>query len=239
MVPSPMNIRVIPTEEYTRMIREGVWFAQANYGDGEWGCLLGHEGQNVNGERYNRALAAALRDTLLGPTGHWCGTNPGELMRREVEAWANLHRPAVEWVKKDVLPDANRRGQLAPFLAALRTRRVVVVGPAHLTTLSPLVLGEIRLLQVPDGKAWMQASRTAARVQAAAVPGSVVLFASGMASNLTIHQLTPWAREATISLLDVGAVLDPYVGRNTRKAYRRPEFQAALAQNLAAETAPC
>jgi hypothetical protein len=234
-----MNIRVIPIDEYARMVREREPFWQANYGDGEWLCLMGHEGVNVNGERYNRTLAAALRATLLEPTGHWCATNPGRTYLEEVDAWVELHQPAVEWIEKETLPEANLHGQFGPFLAALRTRDVIMVGPRHLATLPTSVLWLFQHLPIRDNTAWLKAASTATRVRAAARPGCVVLFASGMASNLVIHRLTPWARSNEITLLDVGACLDPYVGVNSRKGYARERFQPMLAKNLEEAGWPC
>ena len=233
-------VRTLETEDYVRMIANGEPFAQANYGDGEWGCLLGHNGGNCNGEPYNVTIRDALRRTLLEPCGMLCGTNPGWKLQREVEAWVAGHpaAQAVPWVYKETLANASVHGEFAPVLEALRRRPLVVVGPERLGSLPMEHFGPVRLVKVPDdGTAWMYVHETSEAVAAwaAAEPGALVLFASGMASNMVIYRLwgDPEFRATGASMVDVGATLDPYVGQRSRNAHRKPEFEEAMRRNLA------
>jgi hypothetical protein len=233
-------VRTFTVADYVRMIETCEPFAQANYGDGEWGCLLGHRGGNVNGEPYDPVIRDALRRTLLEHVpGYLCGTNPGWKLQREVEAWIATHGlgASERWVHKETLANASVHGEFAPVLAALRLRKVLVVGPACLRELPVEHFGATALVEVPgDGSAWKVVGETcdAVRSLAAGEPDSLVLFASGMASNMMIYRL--WGdeefRATGASLLDVGATLDPYVGRRTRSSHRRPEFDEAMRRNL-------
>lgn len=219
--------------DYAVLVRSGVPFAQANYGDGEWACILGHQGGNVNGEAYTVETRDALTRTLLEPVGMWCGTNPGKKLALQVDAWLKKHRPEVTWLDKEILPSANVNGKLAPFLEAVRERTVVLVGPLHLTALPPEVFVPVAHVVVPDGRACAVASGTAEKVERLAEDGSLVLFASGMASNIVIHALWPEMEIRGVTLLDIGALLDPYVGVYSRKGYRKPTWPASRALNLA------
>ena len=220
-------------EFYAAMLSSGVNFAQANYGDGEWGCILGHQRTNSQGETYCPELSLALQRTLLEPVGMWCGTNPGQKLRPQVDAWVSDHRVDVPWIYKETLAAANVNGELAPVFRALRTRRVVLVGPRHLSRLPDNVVGKpAAFVEVPDGTAWQVFERTCADVGAVVQDGDVVLFASGMATNLSVHRLWPTLR-GRVTLLDIGACLDPYGGVVSRKGYRKDSFQnEAKARNL-------
>jgi hypothetical protein len=217
---------------YALMVGSELSFAQANYGDGEWGCILGRSGTNSQGETYNPRLRDALRRTLLQPTGHWCGTNPGKRLKDEAEAWVKAHGVLVPWLFKETLAGANVNGHLAPFLQAVRTRKTVLVGPAHLRDLPENVIGRHHFIQVPDRTAWEVYEDTCAEVLSRVSHGCLVLFASGMATNLSIHHLWPELK-GQATLLDIGAVLDPYVGVLSRKGYRKESFQqTGMAANL-------
>ena len=223
-------------EDYAKLIRDRTHFAQANYGDGEWACLMDREGTNCDGTTYTPELAAALRETLLEPCGMWCGTNPGnpetKPLRAQAEAWVVANKVNVPWRKKEILPSANVNGELRPFLDAVRTRRVIVVGPEHLKHLPPHVIGPHTLIQVPNETAWKVVDQTVKRVLDVIRPDDLVLFASGMATNLAIHKLWPGLRD-TVTLLDVGALLDPYVGVYSRNGYRKESFQTVgIKKNL-------
>ncbi len=213
--------------DYVEALRVGRPFAQANYGDGEWGCLLGNAGKNVNGEVYEPELAEGLRRTLLEPVpGMLFGTNPGRRLGPAADRFIADHGlKSLAWVDKEILSGANVRGELRPFLEALRKRDVVLVGPQHLMGLPGYVVGLHDFVLVPDATAWREADDTASVVAELlqARPDAVVLFCAGMASNLMIPTL--WSRFPDATFLDLGATLDPYVGRFTRKGYRTPEFR--------------
>jgi hypothetical protein len=219
-------------ELYSQMIRTRVHFAQANYGDGEFGCLLGKKGRNVNGEVYEPELAEALRRTLLEPAGHWCGYNPGRKLEEEAYRWLMLNDIEVPWVWKETLSAANVNGQMGPFFLAANTRRIVVVGPEHLARIPYELFKSFLHIRVPDATAWKETDRIAEEVFQRAERDDLILFAAGMATNLLIWRLWPNV-EGNVTLLDVGAILDPYAGKMTRKGYRLELFQKTnRARNL-------
>lgn len=221
---------------YAAMLRSGTPFSQANYGDGEWACILGHEGENVNGEVYEPELRDALRKTLLEPAGQWCGTNTGGKYDDEVEAWVETHGVDVPWVFKDALSAANVNGALGPVFRALRERDVVVVGGPHLADLPDEVVGDHDFVEVHSSEAWKDWGSTAQSVLHSVQGNEVFVFCAGMASNLMIHKLEDplWKARSEVTLLDMGACLDPYVGVYSRKNYRKDRFKNEMMErNLA------
>ena len=70
---------------YVDMLLSGQPFTQANYGDGEWACILGKSGPNSQGGVYTPELQHALAKTLTEPCFTFFGTNPGIALW--TEAW--------------------------------------------------------------------------------------------------------------------------------------------------------
>ena len=219
---------------YARMIEDGMPFAQVNYGDGEWGCILGRKMTNAQGETYEPPLTEALGNTLRNPRNYWHGTNSGPALAQEVAGWLKgAGTPPIRWVYKETLSGANVNGRLGPFFRAVRSRRTLVVGPAHLANVDPRATGGAPLIVVPDSTAWKVSAETAKEVASRLKPGDLVLFASGMATNLTVHSLWPEWGPKGVTMLDVGACLDPYAGVFSRKGYLKESFQnVAIERNL-------
>lgn len=231
-----MNVEHVAAGYYLDLLRSNEPFAQANYGDGEWACLLGDGGVNCDGTEYAPALASALRGTLLHPRGQWCGTNPGKKLQERVDAWVAEHAPKVRWLYKETVSGENVNGRFAPFLAVFRARSLLVVGGPHLAALPVEAFGHYKHVPVHPTEAWRGVARVERLVRAFCHERyrPLVLFAAGMGSNLAIQRLWPEVRGWGATLLDIGATLDPYVGVWSRNAYRRPEFQAeTLPLNLA------
>lgn len=215
---------------YEALIADRVHFAEAGYRDGEFYCMLGAGGSNCNGERYTPELGAMLRQTLLEPVGQWCvfwWAHPkiGVRIRQKAVAWLQRHRPDVRWLPDRPIGRANEKGLARPIFEAMARRRIVLVGPRHLVRLTLLPI-ETHVV-VPDGTAWQQLDRITAEVRGAVRPDDLVLFASGMASNVMIWRLWPELR-GRATLLDIGAALDPYVGVFSRGAYREPHWQQEI-----------
>jgi hypothetical protein len=208
---------------YAAMIEDRMHFAQAAYRDGEWYCILGHSGGNINGEKYDPALGEMLRRTLLEPVGQWCvfwwdHPTMGKAAKRGALRWLAEHKPKVRWIPDRPIGRANQEGRARPFWAACRTRRVVLVGPRHMENLTLFDVADH--IVVPEATAWQHIDRICDEVRAA-LDGKdeLVLFAAGMASNVMIHRLWPECR-GKATLYDIGAALDPYCGVPSRGSFR-------------------
>lgn len=224
---------------YAALIRDRMHFAEAAYRDGEWYCMLGRSGTNINGERYDPKLGAALRNTLLRPAGQWCAfwwPHPTKGMQafRGARKWLAEHDIDVHWLPDRPISRANELGRAGPFFEACRTRRVVLVGPAHLKALDLFDVAEHVI--VPRAVAWRHADRLADEALRVAKDGDLVLFCAGMASNLMIHRLWPEVR-GRMTLLDLGATLDPYCGVMSRGVFRTPSWPKAMERNRSVQVA--
>lgn len=212
---------------YAALIRSRIHFAQAAYRDGEWHCILGTRGGNCNGEKYSPELGAMLRDTLLRPVGQWCvfwwsHDSKGRRVRKGALKWLDEHRPPVSWIADRPIGRAMEAGRAAPFWRAVAERRVVLVGPKHLARQDLLRVDSH--IVVPDGTAWKHLDEICGNIRGELHGDPIVLFASGMASNVMIHRL--WSERPAATLYDIGAALDPYAGVFSRGEYASVDWRA-------------
>lgn len=218
------------TRLYAAMILGGQHFAEASYGDGEWFCILGYEGKTARGQVYNPKLRADLIRTLMKPTGQWCcywGHPTKKKFRIECDAWLRKHRPPVVWFARRSLPAANCNGQLWPLFRALKTRKVILVGPPHHSKLDDGVIGKpVARIELHPTDAWRQVDAICNKVSRALdeTGADCVLFSGGMAAPVMVHKL--WGlHHKKATFWDIGAILDPYCGVFARKHYRLKEWQ--------------
>lgn len=216
---------------YAAMVEGRIHWAQAGYRDGEFGAILGRcSGHNINGEDYTPELGAALRETLMRPVGQWCclwwpHQTIGAKVYRDALVWIGANKPPVQWLPERPIFRAVIEGAAAPFFAACRTRRVIVVGPAHMVRLD--LLDVAVHIPVPKGTAWKLADDLTDEVCSAVGDRGddpLVLIAAGMGANLIIHRAWPRLR-GRATLLDIGSTLDPFCGVYSRGPFRDETWQ--------------
>lgn len=229
----PVNIN-----EYSELLDARVRFVQANYGDGEWSCILGLPGRNCNGEDYALSgMQAALIETIVKPAPGFFmyGSNGGRKLEPAIREWL-LERNCMQraWVYKELISGANVNGKLSGFIAAVRRRCTILVGPEHLKNDALYQIFNIKAhVMVPTSNAYSVIETTIKNTLAVqeAQKANLVLVCSGMAAKPLIYRVSQIADRATI--IDMGATLDPYAGVWSRSGYRKEEFQqTALLQNL-------
>ena len=219
-------------DDYRLMIETRRPFTQANYGDGEWYCILGYRGQNCNGGKYTPDLSIALQQTLTQPRFSFWGFNPGQKLLDEVRQWIGDNDIRCQWINKEILANANCRGELGGFIKAIHNRRTLVVGPEHLRRAQPIIKNN-GFIQIPNQNAFRTIDQIADQVTEAInkAGADLVLFSCGMATKPLIWRLIGTIPETT-TLLDCGAIWDPYAGVLSRSGYRKPKYRQSLALNL-------
>lgn len=229
------NWLVKTVEDYAQKIERCEHFAEASYRDGEWRCMLGHKGHNINGEVYTEEFGAALRKTLLEPVGqrcvYWPEKDVARDVRRAADNWIKKNNIKVEWIVDRALARANERGLLSPFFKAVRTRRVVIVGPHYISKLPEKVVGSFTHVEIPLHSAWKEREEICRRVYVELTHDALVLFCAGMATNLIVHTLWPEV-QGRVTLLDIGSILDPYCGVFSRGYQNENWRKTIMERNL-------
>jgi len=246
----PVNIL-----DYIKLLSSSIPFSQANFGDGEWSCILGKKGKNAQGGIYYPELGKALGGMFETPILSAYGFNSGKKLKEEVNAWLYFNRiriPKVKeipkkydwdleyvdkegcikipWVYKEILAAVNCYGDLGPFIHFLRQKKVLLVGGPHLKNLD---IFNFDYIETPAVNAWDSFGEvlhnTANAIQQY-LP-EITLVSCGMAGKVLIYALVK--EKIPFHIIDTGAIFDPWVGVQSRKAYLKPIMKERMTMSLA------
>lgn len=191
-------------------------FKFARYGDGEWNCMLGKQGQNCDGHKYFPDLGANLRRVILSEPQYDVGMQPLSMSYERAdqikEFCAGLR---INWVNADVLHNASIEGELHKFIDALKGRYIVLVGPVHLSGF----WSQCVHIVVPPVNCWLEYENIRQQIEfhVDGVNNAVVLLAASMMSEVLIDDFADHHH----TFIDIGSVLDPYCGVISRRYHHK------------------
>lgn len=234
---------------YARLLAHGEPFVFSRWGDGEWEGMLQKRtpvsvtashlsevetlglGQNCDGHLYYFDMCDALRGLLLDQHAH---PDPRvfhgllKIARRMYEPAISDILPGFQWVDGDVLLEDFIYGKALPFFQALRTRRLLYVGPERMKGLTAY-LPIARWVTCPLKNAWLEIDALVSEVATYATPQDVIGLSCGPAAKvlaMRLHQLRP-----DVTLVDFGSMFDGVCGFKTR-SYHKGRDWALIAQQM-------
>jgi hypothetical protein len=213
-------------------LRAGRRFSFVRYSDGDWGCIFGRRGAILDEHEYGPDLAAALLAAIRSEPGYHLGIMPG--MFTPGRWWASAQttefvaaHPELSWCSSMILHAAGMAGRLGEFFEALRGWPITVVSHAGMAAMCPW-LGDFEHVIIPLSHCWRERAEIEPRIiEACRAPG-VALFSCSMPAKVWIRQA--WEARCAATLIDIGSVFDPYIGRMSR-GYMR-DGKAVLAARL-------
>lgn len=206
-------------EDICTKLKEGDNFALSRWGDGEWSAVLGYQGANCDGHFYYPDMGLSLASILMEDQTHYMGIQPKAIqdMGKEITQWQLQHGCDIDWCNADVLHDASIAGILPKFIKAMRDRRVVLIGPDYL---KPLALNrKWHQIVSPRRKVWKWYNTIYADLLDEISKDIVVLLVMSMPANIMVAQIVREFGE-TVTALDIGSVLDPYLAIRSRRYHR-------------------
>jgi hypothetical protein len=205
-----------PSEEVLvkicEMLRLGVNFKFARYGDGEFNCMFGKRGKNCDGHEYFPGMGERLR-LALSRANYMVGIQPLALSIYP-ELIKNFLPSPVHIVNADVLHNASIDGILHHFLDSFNGRYIVLVGPAHLQ----YFFNGVHIV-IPSVNCWTEYENVRQQIafHTEGVHNAVVLLAASMMSEVLIDDFA----DEPLTFIDVGSVLDPYCGIKSRRYHHK------------------
>ncbi len=195
--------------ELISKLQKGEPFKFSRWGDGEWLCMQGFQGENRDGNIYTPELRTALIDILGSQPQYYMGIQYGvfynERLRKDAISQM-LFLNKIDWVNGDILHQASEFGCLRWFVDALKDRNVVVIGAEYFSELP-----YHHITTKPDNSYYDNES-IFMEINSRDVTGyntdPVYLVASAMNSNIIIDKLPD-----NVTAIDIGSVFDPYLGR--------------------------
>ena len=204
-------IQNVPLSFYCNRLDAGENFKFLRFGDGEFHSYLGSDiviGKNEH-DIYP-ALTNKIKSIVdnLNPA-HYNALQPYSLT---IPEFAGII-PDYNWLNADVFHNASEAGELAPFFRSLQNRDVVLVSNWEKRKLArdmSWILIEVSSRNCfYDYKFAVEAVNNFPK-------NTVFLFA---ASRLSVPVIYDGPEDCT--MIDIGSLLDPYIGRVTRGYHKR------------------
>jgi len=214
-----VNVIEHPLDHYAGMLERGETFSFLRYGD-MLACVAdtlypGYGFQVFTPELRAdmlRSLVEYYRDShylmALAPVYHF----------RRMGLWGHVarflrdnHLDDIGWVGTEVFNRAMMRGELWPFIRALRSADTLVVGPEKLAALGESVLPDAEFLSIPDRGCHAQMDEMVEAVLVRRSP-AVITVSAGPAAVVLIHRLFPSIGDRT-TMISVGSLWGPFIGR--------------------------
>lgn len=252
MIPVPQTI-----DDWAALVESRTPFSYCNIGgDGEMLTIQGWDGTNSDGIPSTPERQEALTRCLLEPRYTLAGYNPGREGSPKLanaEKWLRRHgvnvpikRPSyiddpgygkakinVRWVHKEIISSANVRGEWGGFLRALRSRNWLAVHSDNCDGATLRKLGADVAFVVPKTWGWQdmdQIEDTVRELVAGSGPNPMVTWGLGYLTKVLMWRLIPDLPDVT--MIDLGACLDPYCGVRNRSGYKKSGWPAAMRKNL-------
>jgi hypothetical protein len=192
-------------------------FSFSRFGDGEWNAVFDKKGHNCDKHPYYRDMNESLREVLnsyKNQYNYFLGMQRFAWERRKQDIERFLGKKKINWWDGDCFYKMSISGDLKEMFKVLKDRTVVLVGPDYLKGFKYKNL----FVHVPDKNCWKEKDRIVrdTKILLDEVEDmSVVLFVASMPTNVMIDELYRQYGDVH-SFIDVGSVLDPYVGKVTR-----------------------
>jgi hypothetical protein len=207
-------VNALPLSWFVDRLNRKERFGFSRYGDGEWLCILGAEGETADHHPYSPELGADLRRTLAAPGEYQYAMGPKAISGNgpEVMKWLFENAPSINWVSTETFLEASLRGQLRPFVEALDKLKCMVVGPAHLSGLRHPDANIF--IEIPAINCYVEKESIERDIIAYAPGCDVILLSAGMISNVLIYDLYPNLAQ---TIIDIGSLWDMYCGVPSRR----------------------
>jgi hypothetical protein len=207
-------------ETVIEKLRNNEPFHLSRWGDGEFLCMLGAKGKNCDGHNYSNGLAAELVWAFNGKPKN---KNVYDLVQnhalRTVEGIEVLIK-GKQYDSADLFVKASQNGELGKLFAALKDKHIIFVAPKRFEDWDLFKVS--KHIVIPETNCFNSYMAICDTLQdaindtACIDENLVVLYCAGMMSNVLISD-NSWYSNNNFSQIDLGSVLEPYIGHSNRK----------------------
>lgn len=186
-------------------------FCFSRFGDGEFNAMLGRPGNNCDGHAYFPDMGVRLKDIFLSSPSYMVGIQPLSVSQEKYSGIISQCQSV--FVNADTIHNANIEEKLGRFFEELKLRKVVLVGPKHLSK-----LGASQII-IPDTNCWLYYDQIKVLLNKTVNEfiDCVVLLCASMMSEILIEDF----KNSGHTFIDMGSALDPHVGVKSRRYHHK------------------
>jgi hypothetical protein len=231
-----MHVKRFELQHYVNRIKAGKPFSFVRYGDGEWSAILGDRRQRTGSGSHSLTIPQMRRDLRRSIRECHQASNYIMALRQTalkpaIRQWIRVNAPTTAWHDCTVFYKASRKGQLYPFIEAIRNcgLPVIVVGPPWLCKLNDRAFEIERFVAIPRKDCYYKRGAILKQVLEFGQPAFITISA-GPAAKAWVWQL--YRRIGSHStILDLGSLWDVYCGKRSRQ-YHRSMTKETIRRNL-------
>lgn len=224
---------------YTDLLLQKIPFALTRWGDGEFSAIFKDRGGNCDNHQYFSEMGDELERIILMTyciqENFYYGLLPIAIKvhGNRIEDYFTKHE-SPEWVNGRVIMDASRSGQMSGFTMALNRNHLLLVGPGFIVNQwwRGGLFNVRDFIQIPERNAFLEIENIKSKIRVKLNTGkyTAVLYCAGMNTEIMISEM--WdSYDQSITHIDLGSVLDPYFGRESRKYMRGLDWNDLCCKN--------
>jgi hypothetical protein len=213
-------MRDLDFDEMLSMLKAKKNFSFSRFGDGEWAAVFGDEGGNCDNHPYYKELGLALAAVLLRPQLGYMGLQPKAIndLGGRISEWVKANGGMIEWCNADLIHDASIADRLHELLGAMRGRKKILIGPAHLYDFA--FRNQMIFIATPsDFPVWKAWTTIYADLVEQLDKDATVLYCASMATEVMIDKASREYGD-TITQIDIGSAFDPAAGVVSRRYHK-------------------
>lgn len=214
-----IQVKPLDILEFVERIEKEPGFSFARISDGGFFCILGRKGVNCDNSPYSTAQAQALIAMIKDETiTH--GITSIALHTTKAAEWLVEKGLEVNWYDADVMNKASDDGRLLPFIEALRDRRSLLVGPAHLNKLAGFPITTHVVCHPTEAFEEVDELELEISFRIVRDDPDVILLSAGQGASPTLVSRLH-AHFPKLTIIDTGSLFDPYVHVFSRSGHKK------------------
>jgi len=205
---------------YIDLMKQNKKFSFTRWGDGEWLCASGADGQNKDDHRYFPEMGAGLREALVNDKGYFKATWPlsEEMISSNIQFIKNfcdsIGVNLVNWYDAGKFEYAATYGKIKPLVNQLEKMNYIIVSESKKRNL-PIKYTDF--IEVPLVNCFLEKELIKSQVisMCRKYKNPVFGFSASMATNVMIDELYPLVGDKCW-MIDFGSIWDPFIGNMIR-----------------------
>lgn len=230
-----MHIKRPGLAHYVNMINAKYPFSFVRYGDGEWSAILGDRRQRTGSGSHSLTIPQMRQDLRRSirqchQVNNYIVALRQTALKPAIKQWIRANAPTIAWHDCTVFYKASRKGQLYPFIEAIRNcgLPVIVVGPPWLNGLKKAFVIE-QFVNIPRRDCYHKRGSILKQVLEFGQP-ALITISAGPAAKAWVWQLYRRIGDHS-TILDLGSLWDVYCGKRSRQ-YHKSMKKETIRRNL-------
>tara|TARA_R110000744_G_scaffold296672_1_gene406570 strand:+ start:6259 stop:6948 length:690 start_codon:yes stop_codon:yes gene_type:complete len=223
-----MNVITNKIDYYINLLKTDQKFSFTRWGDGEWGCLFGEQGQNCDGHEFFKDLSHQLLNVFTKPLKYYIATWPMDVpMMRDMDPQLRSYVQGLDIKFQDatIWEEAAMAGKLAPLVTQLESMNFVMISESTKRNL-PMDIKEF--IDIPSKNCFLEKERIKQDILNILdkYKNPVFGFSASMATNVIVDELFDEIGDKCW-MIDFGSIWEPFLkiqpgtGKHSRTYHRQ------------------